>query len=168
MVIAHVSPHIQDCAHSTSTLGYAAPFKTAPPKPKGAAKFDETDPRTWSHADTHKWFGEQFTEVAGERGAPVDLDALLPQGMLATHFGKVPTAEFVNRVVAAPKEVKSGHVWTTDEIKELAATVAGRLWHLLMTAKTRKRNAVMKSRNALDEDSHYGESLLMLYPGIMV
>ncbi|KAH7101556.1 P-loop containing nucleoside triphosphate hydrolase protein [Auriculariales sp. MPI-PUGE-AT-0066] len=123
-----------DCAHSASTLGYAAPFKTAPPKPKGPAKYDPTDPRTWTHDDT-------------PRRHP-------PAGMLATHFGRLPTADFANRVLAARKDVPA-HAWTADEIKEYAATVAGSLWHLLITAKTRKRNAVMKSRNVLDKDIHY-------------
>lgn len=153
-----MSPHIQDSVHSVSTLGYAAPFKTAPPKPRGPAPYDASDPRTWTHDQTRAWFAAEFAAYARERkGAdadvPLDLARLLPAGMLATHLGRVPTTEFVNRVLEA-RTAAAG--WTADEIKEMGATVVGSLWYLLLTAKTRKRNAVMKSRNALKEATAYG------------
>ncbi|KZV91491.1 P-loop containing nucleoside triphosphate hydrolase protein [Exidia glandulosa HHB12029] len=159
VVIAHVSPHIQDCVHSVSTLGYAAPFKTSPPKPRGPARYDAEDPRTWTHTHTREWFVRGFEEYVRDlKGAdavvPLDYDKLLPEGMLATHVGRVPTTEWVNRVLEA--RTASADQWTPDEIKEMGATVVGKLWYLLLTAKTRKRNAVMKSRNALKEDHAYG------------
>ncbi len=49
MIIAHVSPHLQDSTHSVSTLSYASPFNTSPPKPRGPAPYNPTDPRTWNH-----------------------------------------------------------------------------------------------------------------------
>ncbi|EJD43841.1 P-loop containing nucleoside triphosphate hydrolase protein [Auricularia subglabra TFB-10046 SS5] len=160
VVIAHVSPHIQDSVHSVSTLGYAAPFKTAPPKPRGPAPYDAADPRTWTHAHARAWFADNFLEHAREvkgtdtPAAPVDLERLLPAGMLVAHFSRVPTTEFVNRVLEARVPVP-GAEWSADEVKEMAATVIGRLWYLFLTAKTRKRNAVMKSRNVLKEDTAY-------------
>ena len=69
VVIAHVSPHIQDSVHSVSTLSYAAPFKTAPPKPRGPAPYDAADPRTWTHEHARAWFAENFLEHARERAS---------------------------------------------------------------------------------------------------
>jgi len=59
LVLAHVSPHIQDISHSTNTLAYAAPFRIVlprlPPKP-----YDEADPRTWDHEHTIAWLQKEF------------------------------------------------------------------------------------------------------------
>ncbi|EJD52875.1 P-loop containing nucleoside triphosphate hydrolase protein [Auricularia subglabra TFB-10046 SS5] len=152
LIIAHVLPHIQDSAHSVSTLGYAAPFAMAPPKPRGPAPYDAVDPRTWTHAHTCAWFQENFAEYAREhnREVPVDLDELLPAGM--THLEPVSTAEFVDRVLAARTGDSEG--WTADEMREMGTAVVGRLWYLFLAAKTRTRNAVMQSRSVLKEDNH--------------
>ncbi|EIN08038.1 P-loop containing nucleoside triphosphate hydrolase protein [Punctularia strigosozonata HHB-11173 SS5] len=174
IVIAHVSPHIQDSVHSTSTLGYAAPFKTSPPKRRGPAPYDSVDPRTWNHEQTIAWFKREFAEKmveqkgTGARGQEiVDIDVLCPGDMTARHFGKMTTPEFVARCLQAVKPtvrtVDSGQatdgdaVWTADALKELAATVVGSLFYLLLSAKTKKRNQVMRTRKGVgDVTEAYG------------
>ncbi|KAF8580953.1 P-loop containing nucleoside triphosphate hydrolase protein [Ramaria rubella] len=59
LVIAHVSPHIQDVSHSVNTLSYAAPFRILPPR-RPPASYDSEDPRTWDHDTTIKWLGGAF------------------------------------------------------------------------------------------------------------
>jgi kinesin family member 2/24 len=180
IVIAHVSPHIQDSVHSTSTLGYAAPFKTTPPKRRGPAPYDAADPRTWDHAQTVEWFTQEFAAKAQEqkpatRDDVVDVGVLCPGEMTARHFGKMTTPEFVARCLGAVKpdfavaDTTSGggdDLWTTNELKELAATVVGSLFYLLLSAKTKKRNEVMRMRKGVgDIDEAYGKSSVLPISG---
>ncbi|CCM02975.1 uncharacterized protein FIBRA_05090 [Fibroporia radiculosa] len=182
LIIAHVSPHIQDCTHSVNTLSYASPFKTSPPKAKGPAPYDPTDPRTWNTVQTQQWLKEEFTKRARTRlaaaykvkekdvrarviklpppdmSAPVvlavDVEKLCPEGMTATHFGRMYTTEFVQRVMelATFSEENAPHV-----VRSAAAEVVGSLTYLLLTAKTRTRKEIMKSRKKLTLDATYGE-----------
>ncbi|KII93427.1 hypothetical protein PLICRDRAFT_100491 [Plicaturopsis crispa FD-325 SS-3] len=137
VIIAHVSPHIQDTVHSTNTLGYAAPFRTSVPRPRGPAPYDAADPRTWDEAQTRAWFKDEFASTAG---VDVDVEKLCPPGMTARVFGGMYTTEFVERVLAA---ARGGEV---EDVKTRAVEVVGRLFYLILSAKTRKRNAIMKSR----------------------
>ncbi|KIJ53976.1 hypothetical protein M422DRAFT_201072 [Sphaerobolus stellatus SS14] len=61
VVIAHVSPHIQDISHSVNTLSYAAPFRVLPPR-KAPAPYNPEDPRTWDHEATVKWLQTAFLD----------------------------------------------------------------------------------------------------------
>ncbi|KZT03926.1 P-loop containing nucleoside triphosphate hydrolase protein [Laetiporus sulphureus 93-53] len=181
VIIAHVSPHIQDSVHSVNTLSYAAPFKTSPPKPRGPAPYDPADPRTWNTARTRQWLTDEFTvrartrqiaahkvkEKAAERrgkklrpidpNSPVqllvDVDKLCPEGMTAVHFGRMYTTQFVHRCL---EERNSGAEITPDVVRNMAAEVIGSLSYLLLRAKTRTRNEIMKSRKALALDAVYG------------
>ncbi|SJK96965.1 uncharacterized protein ARMOST_00214 [Armillaria ostoyae] len=64
VIIAHVSPHIQDSIHSTNTLSYAIPFRTVPAKPRGPLAYDSEGPRTWDRAQTHAWLTNEFANHA--------------------------------------------------------------------------------------------------------
>lgn len=124
-----MSPHIQDSAHSVNTLGYAAPFMTAPQKRRGPTPHDDADPRTWGHAHTRDWLVRQFRrkerarrEAAwkvdqkkaaaagrGESFKPfdpedlgpqrVDVERLCPEPMTAKHLGNMYTVEFVEATI---------------------------------------------------------------------
>ncbi|KAJ7122056.1 P-loop containing nucleoside triphosphate hydrolase protein [Mycena crocata] len=175
MIIAHVSPHIQDTIHSSNTLSYAAPFKTAPPKPRGPLPYDEKDPRTWDHNRTVEWLTTQFTKyamtarqaewavkakaakLAGKRLKPladptpgqldlgVDILTIVPLGRRRKTLG-----------CFTPRNL--GKALTQDKLKSVAVDVIGSLFYLIITAKTQKRNEIMKSRKKLFEDDVYGDA----------
>ena len=176
-----MSPHIQDSTHSVNTLSYAAPFKTAPPKPRGPAPYNPEDPRTWDHARTHAWLTEEFTKRAKTRRAhahkikadqaaklgkkikpldenapvtlAVDVDKLCPEGMTAKHYGAMYTTEFVQRCLDT---ANIGGEVTSDVVRNTAAEVVGRLYYLILSAKTKGRREIMKSRKKLTLEA-YGQ-----------
>ncbi|KAK7001327.1 kinesin-like protein [Favolaschia claudopus] len=184
MIIAHVSPHIQDSVHSTNTLSYAAPFKTIPPKPRGPAPYDAEDPRTWDHAKTVEWLTAQFTaqamksrqadynvrarsaQLAGKKLKPleppapgqldlgVDVAKICPEGERAKNLGMLYTPQFVQRCL----EARVGEAMTVDKLKMVAVEIIGKLFYLILTAKTKKRNEIMKSRKKLVVDDAYGDA----------
>ncbi|KAF8143350.1 P-loop containing nucleoside triphosphate hydrolase protein, partial [Mycena galopus ATCC 62051] len=188
MIIAHVSPHIQDSVHSTNTLSYAAPFKTVPPKPRGPAPYDAEDPRTWDHAKTVEWLTAQFTKravksrqaeynvkvkaakLAGKKLRPleepapgqldigVDVLTICPPGSTAKNLGMLYTPQFVERCL----EARRGEALRVDALKSTSLDVIGTLFYLILTAKTKKRNEIMKSRKKLVVEDAYGafENLL--------
>lgn len=129
MIIAHVSPHIQDTVHSTNTLSYAAPFKTAPPKLRGPAPYDPKDPRTWDHDQTVAWMKEEFSERAPD-GIPFDMNVLCPAGFTARHFGKMYTTQFIELCLdSMPAPAYDSHVDETSkgELTKMAAEVIGQV-----------------------------------------
>lgn len=193
LIIAHVSPHIQDSVHSVNTLSYASPFKTSPPKPRGPAPYDPADPRTWTHEQTLAWLTEQFTKRTqvrvqhaqetrerdakrnGKKALPpldpaapvpvaVDVRALCPSGMTAKHFGQMYTVEFVQRCLEC---ATTDREFTPNVVKSMAAEVVGRMYYLILTAKTRKRKAIMSSRKAIDVDT-YGKRVYLVSTGPFV
>ncbi|KAJ7671507.1 P-loop containing nucleoside triphosphate hydrolase protein [Mycena polygramma] len=150
VVIAHVSPHIQDSVHSPNTLSYAAPFMTVPPKPRGPAPYDEEDPRTWDHAQTMAWLTAQFTTaLPSSADLGVDLSAVCPPGATAAHLGRLYTTDFVARCLAA----RTGVALSEERLTAVALDVVGTLFHMLMVAKNRTRRAVMESRTKLTDTS---------------
>ncbi|KZT22519.1 P-loop containing nucleoside triphosphate hydrolase protein [Neolentinus lepideus HHB14362 ss-1] len=192
IIIAHVSPHIQDTVHSVNTLSYASPFKTVPPKPRGPAPYDPKDPRTWDHEQTVSWLTEEFSKrvkkrrqtewnVKSQKAAKegkklkpldpnelvdiyVDIDKLCPRDMTATNYARMYTTEFIERCLqAARKEGKPLPQSQTTVVKSISEEVAGQMYYLVLTAKTRTRNAIMKSRKKLAVADTYGEAPLTKY-----
>ncbi|EPQ55331.1 P-loop containing nucleoside triphosphate hydrolase protein [Gloeophyllum trabeum ATCC 11539] len=191
IIIAHVSPHIQDSVHSVNTLSYASPFKTAPPKPRGPAPYDPQDPRTWNHEQTVSWLKEEFIKRAKQRkqsewnmqakkaakegkklkpldpnlpvNTIIDVDKLCPGEMTAMNYAKMYVAEFVERCLQAAR--KEGDPPLSQSyatvVKGISAEVAGQLYYLVLTAKTRKRTAIMKSRKTLEVKDTYDEEIQM-------
>ncbi|KAJ7587026.1 P-loop containing nucleoside triphosphate hydrolase protein [Mycena floridula] len=177
VIIAHVSPHIQDSVHSVNTLSYAAPFKTSPPKPRGPAPYDAKDPRTWDHLQTHAWFTMMFTKrasaaqqalqkVASKHGkkpnpAPptidVDIDKVCPPGMTANNFGVMYTNEFVERCLDSRPSDRILSPRAIDDLKNWSTEIISHLFYLFITAKTRTRTGIMKSRKVLETQETYGE-----------
>ncbi|KAI0347911.1 P-loop containing nucleoside triphosphate hydrolase protein [Trametopsis cervina] len=158
IIIAHVSPHIQDSVHSVNTLSYASPFKTAPPKPRGPAPYNPSDPRTWDHEQTVKWLTGQFTKAARtlrplDPNAPlklaVDVDRLCPEGMTARNFGAMYSTEFVQRCLEAGN---IGGDVTTSVVKNIGGDIIAELTYLILTAKTKLRKEIMKSRKVISEE----------------
>lgn len=177
--------------HSVNTLSYAAPFKTAPPKPRGPAPFDAADPRTWDHAQTVSWLTDEFTKRARTRIAaahkvnaqraarlgkklkpldpaapvplPVDVGALCPAGMTAKHYGAMYTTDFVQRCLEAARPDPE---FTPHVVKGIAAEVVGQLYYLILSAKTRKRRNIMKSRKVVDLDTYGMSSVFACGAGV--
>ncbi len=170
-----MSPHIQDSVHSTNTLSYAAPFLTIPPKPRGPAPYDAKDPRTWDTDRTREWLQREFgkhvkkrmvaekkvkakhARLAGKAADTrevqvddlgLDLEKVCPDGYTAKNLGALYTTQFVERCIAARTSGKLEHV------KQMSVEVIGQLFYLVMTAKTRSRNAVMKSRKPLAVETY--------------
>lgn len=185
LIIAHVSPHIQDATHSVNTLSYASPFKTAPPKPRGPAPYNPDDPRTWDHARTKKWLTDEFTKRAKARNAPaqklkeqdvarkgvkaglkaadketpvqlaVHVDQLCPEGMTARNYGAMYSTDFIQRCLEARN--LDNEDARPDVVRNTAAEVIGTLTYMIVTAKTKGRKAIMKSRKTLTLEA-YGQS----------
>ncbi|KAJ7502496.1 P-loop containing nucleoside triphosphate hydrolase protein [Mycena galericulata] len=174
-IIAHVSPHIQDTIHSSNTLSYAAPFKTVLHKPTGPSPYEAKDPRTWDHDKTVEWLTAQFTKHAmkirqaewnvkakaaqlrgkklrpleapapGQLDIGVDIAKICPPGSTAKNLGMLYTTQFVERCL----EARNGDALTPDGLKNTALDIIGMLSYLIITAKSRKRNEIMKSRKTL-------------------
>ncbi|KAI0944083.1 hypothetical protein AcV7_002001 [Taiwanofungus camphoratus] len=170
LIIAHASPHIQDSMHSVNTLSYASPFKTSPPAP-----YDPADPRTWDHDHTMQWLTAEYTKRArrrqaaaykvkekeaerrGEKLRPLDpnapvqlavhVDGLCPGDMTAGYFGRMHTAEFVQRCLEV---ANLGEEVTTDVVRNVSVEVVGALYYLMLSAKTKTQNEIMKSRKKLE------------------
>lgn len=158
VIIAHVSPHIQDATHSANTLSYAAPFRTGPPKLTGPGRYDPKDPRTWTHNQTRTWLQAEFTKkVKGVDkleeplnpenpvGLPVDLNIFCPAGTTALTYARMTTMDIVERCLLARVDAD------VEVVSQMAMDAAGRLFYLVMTAKARTRKAIMHSRKGLDE-----------------
>lgn len=170
LIIAHVSPHIQDSTHSVNTLSYASPFKTSPPKPRGPAPYNPEDPRTWNHEQTLAWLTSEFTKRAKVRRAhshklreqeaarqgkkvrpldenapvrlAVDVGKLCPKGMTARNYGAMYTTEFVQRCVECGNV---GAEITVEVVRKTAAEVVGTLYYQILAAKSKGRREIMKS-----------------------
>ncbi len=163
VIIAHVSPHIQDSIHSTNTLSYATPFRTVPAKPRGPLAYDSEDPRTWNRAQTYAWLTNEFAKQAAAEKVQeekadlaanalaslderldlgLDIDKVCPEGYTARNLGALYTTEFVERCLAARTE-GTGDMGI---LKNRAAEVIGQLFYLIMSAKTRTRTQIMKTR----------------------
>ncbi|KAJ7213033.1 P-loop containing nucleoside triphosphate hydrolase protein [Mycena pura] len=167
MIIAHVSPHIQDTVHSTNTLSYAAPFLTIPPKPRGPMPYDAADPRTWDHTKTVEWLTAKFTKHAmksrmasykapapGSVDLGMDVLKICPPGSSAKYLGNLYTPQFVERCL----EARNSEALTRDQIKFRALDVIGNLFYLILKAKTRKRNEIMRSRKTIAVEDTYGDA----------
>jgi kinesin family member 2/24 len=111
----------------------------------------------------------------------VDLDILCTPGMTALQFGRMYTTEFVERcLLARPNRGPNQDLRldAAEAVKALAVEVSGidiymhfrnmlyanltsqiinKLFYLTITAKTRTRNRIMKSRKVVVEDEAYGE-----------
>lgn len=90
---------------------------------------------------------------------PVAIEKLCPDGMTGKHFGRFYTTEFIQRCLEV------GHVdgeITVDVLKNIAAEVIGVLYYLILTAKTKARNDIMKSRKTLALEV-YGEFILFFH-----
>ncbi|KAK0475560.1 P-loop containing nucleoside triphosphate hydrolase protein [Armillaria novae-zelandiae] len=174
IIIAHVSPHIQDSIHSTNTLSYATPFRTVPAIPRGPLAYDSEDPRTWDRAQTHAWLTNEFAKHAAAEKVQekkvdfavktfasldecldlgLDVDKVCPEGYTARNLGALYTAEFIERCLAAWTE-GTGEMGT---FKNRAAEVIGQLFYLIMNAKTRTRTQIMKTRKKVKMQA-YGEA----------
>ena len=92
----------------------------------------------------------------------VDVAQLCPPGMTARHFGQLYTTEFVQRVLAAARVDRE---FTASVVKNMAAEVGGTLYYLILSAKTRKRRAVMQSRKVVDLAAAYGAWCRCVCPG---
>ncbi|KAI0313289.1 P-loop containing nucleoside triphosphate hydrolase protein [Amylostereum chailletii] len=174
LVIAHVSPHIQDSSHSINTLSYAAPFRITPPRRPPMA-YDPEDPRTWDHASSIKWLTTAFAQERATRrlrgwerqdadarlqnkrvrplsplpeDAPLllDLDALCPSPHGGPYLGRMYSAEWMDTCVASIRPGEHEPDIVIDTLKSDAESAYLALCVLLMRAKTRTRTAIMKSR----------------------
>ncbi|KAJ7708965.1 P-loop containing nucleoside triphosphate hydrolase protein [Mycena rosella] len=150
----------------TNTLAYTAPFKTAPPKPRGPAPYDANDPRTWYHDKTVEWLTVQFTEHAVKRlqlseeplplseahqlDLGVDISKICPPGSTAKNLGMLYTMQFTQHCL----EARSGAL-PPDALKHAAVSVIGALFYLIITAKTRTHNEIMKSRRKVVLEDAY-------------
>ncbi|KDQ13304.1 hypothetical protein BOTBODRAFT_160588 [Botryobasidium botryosum FD-172 SS1] len=138
VIIAHVSPHIQDAAHSVNTLSYASPFKMSPPKPTGPVVYNSADPRTWNHEQTVEWLVAAFTNCALKRkkginrqrekaakalgkkirpldmSEPVDLavrvEEFCPAPMTARNLGRLYMNEWVEKCLQTRADVLKGDI----------------------------------------------------------
>ena len=175
LIIAHVSPFLQDAAHSANTLSYASPFKSTPPRPSGPAVYDASDPRTWDNDKTREWVQATFQAAANRKNKSfkVDVEKIVLPGMTARNVARMYANEWFERCIEGVELVsgtKAG-VSTSKDLKErdletvktLAMDVYGKFHYMLMRAKTRTRKEVMKSRKGLAVKDVYGETTEIFY-----
>ena len=138
IVIAHVSPFIQDAAHSANTLSYAAPFKSSPPSLNGPVAYDASDPRTWDSERTRDWLRSAFEEFGQkiERRVMVDVDKIVPNPMTAKNVARLYASEWFERCLGARVE---GNEANMEDLQDVAMDVYEWLHYLLMKARTRRR-----------------------------
>ncbi|CAK5265799.1 unnamed protein product, partial [Mycena citricolor] len=86
------------------------------------------------------------------RPGTVDPLKICPVGSTAKNLGMLYTPEFVERCLAA----RHAESCSAEDLKMKAVHVIGNLFYLILTAKTRKRNEVMKSRRRLVMEDTYG------------
>lgn len=94
----------------------------------------------------------------------VDAMKLCPAPMTARNLGRLYTNEWIEQCLLAKPESVSKNVKENspmaavqmEEVKNDAALVYGRFNYLLLTARLRTRNEVMKTRKNLSEDAIYG------------
>lgn len=89
----------------------------------------------------------------------VDVAKICPPGITATHFGRLNTLAFVEKcLLALPAGQESRPSYEIELVKITATEIIGLLFHLIMTAKTRSRTNIMKSRKVLEVEEVYGEA----------
>lgn len=88
----------------------------------------------------------------GQLDLGVDILTICPHGSTAKNLGMLYTPQFVQRCL----EARRGEALTIDQLKDTAVEVIGTLFYLILTAKTKKRNAIMKSRKKLVTADVYG------------
>ncbi|KAK0213292.1 P-loop containing nucleoside triphosphate hydrolase protein [Desarmillaria ectypa] len=161
VIIAHVSPHIQDSIHSTNTLSYVTPFRTVPAKPRGPlamiskTRFAKRAPAEQSHAGKADFAANTLVSLDDSPEGldlGLDIDKVCPEGYTARNLGALYTTEFVKRRLVARTE-GTGDM---ELFKNRAAEVIGQLFYLIMSAKTRTRTQIMKSRKV--KMQAYGEA----------
>ncbi|KAF9001972.1 P-loop containing nucleoside triphosphate hydrolase protein [Cyathus striatus] len=178
LVIAHISPHVQDISHSANTLSYAAPFKVVLPK-RSPSAFDAHDPRTWDHAESIKWLQDAFLEerqarrieewrhqeeqanlrkqrlrplTSGDNDAPllVKLEAFCPEPYGGRFLANMHGAQWVENCL---KHLNTSADLRDDDIiptvKEDSLNVYWAFHRILISARTRTRNAIMNTRRAV-------------------
>ena len=108
IVIAHVSPHIQDAAHSANTLSYAAPFRSVAPKLAASPTPNGADPRSWDHGHSINYLTRGLQHELGKvlpghdvSKLPVDLEAFLPAPRGGLNLCKMYGAEWVSGMLKA-------------------------------------------------------------------
>ncbi|EJD50162.1 P-loop containing nucleoside triphosphate hydrolase protein [Auricularia subglabra TFB-10046 SS5] len=150
LVIAHVSPHVQDAAHSANTLSYAAPFRSAAPAYQPTTTVDEKDPRTWDHAFAVSWLERglrvELAKVLPGKKAPdvlpVDLARFLPAPLGGLQLCKMYGAEWVRSMLAARVD---GATVSSDRMEKAAFSVYVVLSERLRLARTAGKRDVFKS-----------------------
>ncbi|TFK33530.1 P-loop containing nucleoside triphosphate hydrolase protein [Crucibulum laeve] len=179
LVIAHVSPHIQDVSHSVNTLTYAAPFRILPPR-RAPAPYDAEDPRTWGNKSTITWLRDAFKEqkklrrenewrrqdadarLQGKCLHPlmpfqntqdciIDLESFCPDPQGGTFLARMYGAEWVQKCL---KHRNSALGVDEDAlvfaIQQDGLSVYLDFAQLLVIARTKSRNAVMKNRRVVE------------------
>ncbi|KAH7105093.1 P-loop containing nucleoside triphosphate hydrolase protein [Auriculariales sp. MPI-PUGE-AT-0066] len=109
IVIAHVSPHIQDAAHSANTLSYAAPFRSVAPKYTGPAPVNTEDPRTWDHDHSIDYLKRGLRHEllkllpasSVPKQLPIDLEKFLPAPSGGLQLCRVYGPEWVAGILTA-------------------------------------------------------------------
>lgn len=119
VIIAHVSPHLADAAHSTNTLNYVQPFRVPPI----ATATSPLDPRTWSH--------EEFKQWVAKNSRIIDPNKLAH----AKESGKVmvmlPESEWIKRVVHVDSSAKASEPPSSATVSKLYMM----FWKMVVKAK---------------------------------
>ncbi|KAF8523516.1 P-loop containing nucleoside triphosphate hydrolase protein [Hysterangium stoloniferum] len=156
VVIAHVSPHIQDVSHSVNTLSYAAPFRILPAR-RPPAKFNTGDPRTWDHEATMKWLHTTFAKQQQiHRQSLIEYEKLCPSPHGGIYLARLYGGDWVQlclqnrKFKSLEKREEEGLV---AAIKEDSLNLYLTFSQMLLYARTKTRKAVMNNRNPIDYEA---------------
>ncbi|KZT41875.1 P-loop containing nucleoside triphosphate hydrolase protein [Sistotremastrum suecicum HHB10207 ss-3] len=186
IVIAHISPHLQDTPHSVNTLSYASPFRVDVPKSRGTPVMNKDDPRTWDHDYTIEFLTKEFEKrslarakaghqaqakqaaLKGKKIRPfddtikypmaIDPVKLCPPPKTGKHLARMYTAEWIEACFKAQIPENLERTSAHDVVKTAAMESYGAFNYLLLTARTKTRNSVMKTRKKAAADEIYGTS----------
>lgn len=98
---------------------------------------------------------------AGDVNIGIDINRLCPPGYTARNIGAMYTTDFVTRCLECRAPLKDGsreafNGAETEALMNVAYEVVGELIYLILTAKTRTRTAIMKSRKGRVVEETYG------------
>jgi kinesin family protein 2/24 len=132
VVVACVSPNVNDAAHTLNTLTYAAPLRVAISlkKDSKALPVDPKDPVLWSHDVACDWLHAQIVESGGKYASSFDVEKMIPPGSSGREMCSLPEPEFHRRV----RSQMPGQMGASVAKKAYSA-----LWALIVDAKTRRR-----------------------------
>ncbi|KAF8706785.1 P-loop containing nucleoside triphosphate hydrolase protein, partial [Rhizoctonia solani] len=127
VVIAHVSPHLADASHSSSTLTYVSPFRVTTVSTPQITN-SEASPITWSNDDFRTWVEKTSSKINAVKLAPFES---------GKQMCELEEQMFIQRCLESQKDELVG---TSKALTEKGAKAFyDKLWGMIVVAKQNAR-----------------------------